>query len=1219
MKKLFLASALALASLASQAETAYVGDWSSTTVSSSYEHVPYDTRYKFGFSQALYTKNDLVDSKLFVDNHDGTGKKAKIQNITFKMYFDSDYGMMFEGSFSADVYIQNISSTYTTFPNPNNPQWFDVEKTYIGHVESEEYDQFMPYDEDELYQEFTITFDENNQFTYDGEGILLTFISSGTLTGMSDYPVYPVVFTVNSLQSASKSAFDYVDNETVALSNTSKELPVLKIDFTYEDVTGLPVRSEISVNDPELKVVEVATTSIQNAGSAQNIEVGWNSEDIGNNEFGEIFPYDLSNYTNGFAQALYTASDLNLPHNSDGTKAEIQSITFKLANEYSCLTGSFESTVYIQNVGDETFPNNIWFEVNTAYVGHVSSEQYNTEDIVGDIELTINFDKPFIYEGESILITFISEGQIVDEYGGTLAPIVFTANGTQSACKSANIDLSNTTGTIENKSNELPALKIKYTPVKVITNRSNDITATFSINDPDETGKYSVYLDNTLIGNFTEDNFTIHYLQLPKPGEPDEINVVVYSLDENGGQLAEGRSTISRAAISELFSEPVVGEAVEGKQAVYGKPFTADPYTTKMTVTAAAQMLVKTPAPVATVSFLNSGATRLTANNEYFADLIPEETYTEEGIVEAFVIDKLNEVDVKYGKPIFTGEVKTVTIKPSVVYPIAKNKKNGNPSLTAGEWVDGTSKNVSIDGVSFSFVLAEDNVPYTRSLPSEMKVGSDNDNFVVYATQGHVIKYAICEYGDEAGELTEGGNEIEVVSLEALKGKRIDYANVNEEGVADKDGHMYFGEDGKEFTDIIKVSVPELSLIRVTDDKTGKSAIDIVAEFTFDDPKGQATHYVFVNNVQLSHSLSNTSTDFAIHFLQYGDEDVHVTIKAAGTSPSMGWATISADAIKALFDVAAPEVKLTATDIHGFYDTVIPDAKTMDVTVAGQYTVTAAVPVVDVVFYDDNAQSFSSKHELGKVFGDLVSDVVVDDTHTVAFAQTFEEAVPVQYGWHITEQADIATSISLTPTLIYPIAVVDNYALSQYENKDWYVAEPVDGATSFELGSVTLDINLADIDNDKYTRVYAPELETRHDSEYFVIYAPEGHTVSYKVTNIEAQEEPEEAPQAVRALKAPAKEEYESTDENIVKLPMSDLKGKMVYYYSVDGEGNTHHDGYQVVEENGDVSGIFSIEADSFNDDVEYYNLQGVRVRGNLAPGFYIRRQGTSTAKVQVR
>jgi hypothetical protein len=50
------------------------------------------------------------------------------------------------------------------------------------------------------------------------------------------------------------------------------------------------------------------------------------------------------------------------------------------------------------------------------------------------------------------------------------------------------------------------------------------------------------------------------------------------------------------------------------------------------------------------------------------------------------------------------------------------------------------------------------------------------------------------------------------------------------------------------------------------------------------------------------------------------------------------------------------------------------------------------------------------------------------------------------------------------------------------------------------------------------------------------------------------------------------------------------------------------------------ASGVTSIAADATtNAPVEYFNLQGVRVNGNLAPGVYIRRQGQATSKVLVK
>lgn len=49
------------------------------------------------------------------------------------------------------------------------------------------------------------------------------------------------------------------------------------------------------------------------------------------------------------------------------------------------------------------------------------------------------------------------------------------------------------------------------------------------------------------------------------------------------------------------------------------------------------------------------------------------------------------------------------------------------------------------------------------------------------------------------------------------------------------------------------------------------------------------------------------------------------------------------------------------------------------------------------------------------------------------------------------------------------------------------------------------------------------------------------------------------------------------------------------------------------------VSGVDGIEADSTDAPVEYYNLQGQRIKGELTPGCYIRRQGSSVTKVMIR
>ena len=54
-----------------------------------------------------------------------------------------------------------------------------------------------------------------------------------------------------------------------------------------------------------------------------------------------------------------------------------------------------------------------------------------------------------------------------------------------------------------------------------------------------------------------------------------------------------------------------------------------------------------------------------------------------------------------------------------------------------------------------------------------------------------------------------------------------------------------------------------------------------------------------------------------------------------------------------------------------------------------------------------------------------------------------------------------------------------------------------------------------------------------------------------------------------------------------------------------------------IVGEDGSVSGVQDVVID--NAPAVYYNLQGVRVEGDLTPGLYIRRQGNTTTKVIVR
>lgn len=106
-----------------------------------------------------------------------------------------------------------------------------------------------------------------------------------------------------------------------------------------------------------------------------------------------------------------------------------------------------------------------------------------------------------------------------------------------------------------------------------------------------------------------------------------------------------------------------------------------------------------------------------------------------------------------------------------------------------------------------------------------------------------------------------------------------------------------------------------------------------------------------------------------------------------------------------------------------------------------------------------------------------------------------------------------------------------------------------------------------------------------------------------------------------------------SGDEIVAKVTVSgtiDATGKIALNIDViwlmDPENDPEGTEYGVpipVEFNGqkaDISGITDVPVDNENAPVELYNLNGVRVNAdNIAPGLYIRRQGTEVTKIVVR
>lgn len=88
-------------------------------------------------------------------------------------------------------------------------------------------------------------------------------------------------------------------------------------------------------------------------------------------------------------------------------------------------------------------------------------------------------------------------------------------------------------------------------------------------------------------------------------------------------------------------------------------------------------------------------------------------------------------------------------------------------------------------------------------------------------------------------------------------------------------------------------------------------------------------------------------------------------------------------------------------------------------------------------------------------------------------------------------------------------------------------------------------------------------------------------------------------------------------NENEDALRTLDGNNNVLYVVPTNGE-SYFADANDVIPSGTDISGIADVAVDAAAP-VEFYNMQGVRVEGELIPGVYVRRQGNSTSKVVVK
>lgn len=702
MKKLILTALLALASLLpAQALEKGVCGFDSPEAMDGNTFAPSSACNAYSRSQSIYTKDQLQG--LYNVTSDGI-TKAKISKITFLVKDETGGHYNFNGTeeFRTTVFIQNTD--LEAIPQANGKYLYtDYSQSVSGTATvNYETEAWLDFCYNGGVFEFTIELDQ--PLVYEGKSLLLTWIGNsqftettnwgdGTAGALTDH--YATIYEAND-----RSAYADVSG-SVSSDDVYKYFPALK--FTYEE--------EVEKLGPTVTPgrADVYTT------------VDYDNPDTGNESSGAILPHDAQRCNKSFCQTLYTSEDLKglngLTLSGEDIKAKITALTFKISGGDATdgyYDGQFNSTVYIQNIDKDVtdFPvkdgTQYWFDNYTdGTIGHMTNTYEGFVSLPLDLTVTFDENNPFIYEGGSVLITWISEGTIADYNSNGFYSQVFTGAG-HSAVISDYSNTSSTTGAFTKyktfHSSNLPVLKIDYVPLTYSggeaktqikfanahlgvaaatykdgseTKEANNVYVEFDIEDAANCGSYDIYLGTSInLGTINGTHGIVNFL-------PKFINnkaladQVLYVKPHNDVEnVLDGQLDIKAADIDAMFTAPVITETV-------GTMMYGDYDITAKTVNlqGAAALKVTTSAPAAAINFGdNTTDPHIMSHDqyykEYFDNLIPPTAttyaiacipYLNDGVI-SFYKDNTTQISVVRHEPQTENLSGYISLKPTAAY-----------------------------------------------------------------------------------------------------------------------------------------------------------------------------------------------------------------------------------------------------------------------------------------------------------------------------------------------------------------------------------------------------------------------------------------------------------------------------------------------------------------------------------------------------------------------
>lgn len=406
-------------------------------------------------------------------------------------------------------------------------------------------------------------------------------------------------------------------------------------------------------------------------------------------------------------------------------------------------------------------------------------------------------------------------------------------------------------------------------------------------------------------------------------------------------------------------------------------------------------------------------------------------------------------------------------------------------------------------------------------------------------------------------------------------------------------------------------------------DSNGTEANNVYAEFDLEDASDCGSYDIYLGTKQIGHM---TGKHGFVNFLTVSDKDQTISVTPNGGANVIAGTplTITPADLNALF--AAPEITETVeTMMYGKFD---HNDQRVGLQGAAKVKVSAPAPVTAIKL-GDNLQIMyqgTSSNGYNDAFEGLIPETATSwevardpamNNGEVSFYQNGTTAT-VDVVRHEPQINDLSGRITLKPTADYVCLTGAT------------VTEDATANASASTNAITVSRTAADnyyvrfnaetpIDFDVTMPTGAEKIFMEEDGEYLMFYTTQSATMQYRL---------EPTVQAEPGINALAEEETSSSYDNshewttaekgYINLNLQENKGNKVFVRTVDAKGNARLTAYREIKADGTTSGVAEIEADAAAG-AEYFNLQGIRVSGELTPGIYIRRQGTTATKVTVK